>query len=91
MEHRKILCLVNVANYSRFLTGKWNIFNDNSKSNHDATNEITYNTEILKSNLCDYSDAYILVRGDITVVAAPATQVACKNCTPFTKCITKID
>ena len=35
-------------------------------------------TEILKSNLCDYNDAYILVTGDINVVAAPATQVAFK-------------
>ena len=31
--------------------------------------------ELLKSNLCDYDDAYILVTRDITVVAAPATQV----------------
>ena len=37
------------------------------------------------------NDAYILVRGDITVVAAPATQLAFKNCVPFTKCITKVD
>ena len=49
------------------------------------------NAEVLKSNLCDYNDAYILVRGDITVAAAPATQVAFNNCAPFTKCITKID
>ena len=54
---------------------KWNIVNDNSKANYDATIEITYDTEILKSNLCDYNDAYILVRGDIIVIAAPATQV----------------
>ena len=53
-------------------------------------NEITYNTEILKSNLCDYNDAYISVTGDITVVASPATQVAFKNCAPFTKCITNL-
>ena len=59
--------------------------------NYNTANEITYNTEVLKSNLCDYSDAYILVRGDITVVAAPTIQVAFKNCAPFTKCITKID
>ena len=45
----------------------------------------------MKSNLCDYNDAYILVRGDITVVAALATQVTFKNCAPFTTCITKID
>ena len=56
-----------------------------------ATNEITYNKDILKSNLCDYNDAYILVRGDFTVVASPATQVAFKNYAKFTKCIAKID
>ena len=64
---------MNEKNDSKFVTTKWNIVNDNSKSNYDATNEITNNTQILKSNLCDYNDAYILVRGDITVVAAPAT------------------
>ena len=72
-------------------TEKRNIINDNSKSNYDATNQIIYNREILKSNLCDYNSSYILLRGDITVVAAPATQAAFKNCAPFTKCITKID
>ena len=41
--------------------------------------------------LNDYSDAYILVKGGITVTAAPATQVEFQNWAPFTKCITKID
>ena len=91
MEHQKMLNLLNEANDSKFLTRKLNIGNDNSKSNYDASNEFTYNTEILKSNLCDYNYAYILVRGAITVVAAPATQVAFKDCAPFSKCITKID
>ena len=59
---------------------KWNIFNDNSRANYGEGN---YNTEVLISNLCNYNDAYILVRGDITVRAAP--------CAPFTKYITKID
>ena len=45
----------------------------------------------MKSNICDYNDVYILVTGDITVRAAPETQVAFKNSAPFTKCITKID
>ena len=67
------------------------MINDNSNSNYAATNEITWNTEILKSNLCDYSDAYILVPGDIRVIAAPTTQIAFKNCASFTKCITIID
>ena len=35
--------------------------------NYDAGNKITYNTELLKSNLCDYNDAYILATGDIIV------------------------
>ena len=38
-------------------------------------NEIIYNTEVSKSNLCDYNDAYILVRGGINVTAATVTQV----------------
>ena len=86
-----MLNLNNEINDSKFVTRKWNNVNDNSKSSYDATNEITYNTEILKSNLCDYNNVYILVRGDITVVAVLATQVAFKNCAPFSKCTTKID
>ena len=79
------------ANDSKFVTRKWNILNDHSKTNYNATNEIVYNTEILKSNLHDYYDSCILVRGDITVTAAPQTQVVFKNCAPFTKCISKTD
>ena len=41
--------------------------------------------------LYDYKDAYIFVRGDITVTAAPETLVVFKNCARCTKCITKID
>ena len=46
---------------------------------------------MLKSNLCDYKDAYILVRSDIAIIGHNVTQVAFKNCSPFIKCITKID
>ena len=91
MEHQKILNLLNEPNDSKFATRKWNIVNDQSNVTYDVGNEIIYNTEVLKSNLCDYHDAYILVKGDITVTAAPATQVSFKNCAPVTKCITKID
>ena len=83
MEHQKIFHLLNDT--------KWNIVNDNSNSNCAGPNEITYNTEILKSNLCDYNAAYILVTGNITAVVSPATQVAVKTCAPFTNCVTKID
>ena len=69
------------------MTRKWNIVNDNSKSTYAAANEITCNTDILKSNLCDYNNANILVKGGITLTAAAQTQVPFKNCAPFTKYI----
>ena len=79
------------ADDPEFVTRQWSIVNENSKANYDATNEMTYNTEVLKSNLCDYNDACILVKGDITVIAATQTLVGFKNCASFTKCIRKID
>ena len=44
----------------------------------------------MKSSLCDYKDAYILVSGDITIIGHQETQVALKNCALFTKCVTKM-
>ena len=45
--------------------------------------------QVIKPNLCDYSDAYILVTRDIKVADVPAdTNVALKNCAPFTRCVT---
>ena len=53
--------------------------------------KIIYNTEVLKSSLSDYNDAYILVRGNITNTGNIAARVAFKNRAPFTKYITKVD
>ena len=50
------------------MTRKWNIAIDQSNTNYDEGNEIIYLTEVLKSNLCDYTDAYILERSEITTV-----------------------
>ena len=44
--------------------------NDQPKANYDVGNEIIDNTEVLKFNLCNY----VLVRDDVTITAAPATQ-----------------
>ena len=45
-----------------------------------------------KSNLCDYSDAYILLTGDITATGDDEnTIVVFKNCAPFTRCVTHIN
>ena len=49
-------------------------------------------TKPIESNLCDYSDAYILVTGNIAATGGNAnTKVAFKNCAPFKKCSTEID
>ena len=69
MEYQKILNLLNEAGDSKFVTGKWNIVNDQSNysANYSAANKITYNIKVFKSNVRDYNDAYILLRGDITI------------------------
>ena len=55
------------------------------RKKNDVGSKIIYNTEVLKSNLCDYNNGYILVRDNITVTEHQATQVAlvarCKFCT----------
>ena len=86
MEHQKILILLDEGSHSKFVTRKWNIVNYKSNTNYDAGND----TEVLKSNLCDFNDGYILVKDDITVIGHQGTQVAFKNCAQFTKCITRI-
>ena len=52
---------------------------------------IKFETETIKSSLCDYSDAFILVTGNITIAVNNDTDVALKNCPPFSTCTTKIN
>ena len=73
------------------MTRKWKIVNYQSNANYDVGNEIIYNSEVLKFDLCDYRDAYILVRGYIPIVGDNGAEVAFKNFTPLIKYITKID
>ena len=94
METQKIVNLLNDSNNenSKFATKKWYVIDSESKGNYSDENEIKFLTSSLESNLCDYSDAYILVTGNIT--ATPnnaATQVVFKNCAPFEKCRTEIN
>ena len=57
-----------------------------------SENPITFLTCWLESSLCNYSDAYVLVIGNIAVVGANNNiKVAFKNCTPFRKCRTEIN
>ena len=64
---------------------------DYGESNENDTS-ITFETKNITSRLCDYSDAYPIVTGDITTTGGDTnTNVAFKNCAPFTKCITHIN
>ena len=60
------------------------VINDESKGNYSPDDEVKFLTRSLESSLCDYSDAYILVTGNVTVAGGNAnTKVAFKNCAPF--------
>ena len=104
METQKIANLLNSSEneYSKFATKKWYVIDSESKGNYSHENPIKFLTSSLESSLCDYSDAYILVTGDIAVKRrnaadtadielAAATQVAFKNCAPFKDCRTEIN
>ena len=91
MKYQNILNLLNETSDSKFVSRKCNIVNDQSNVNDDVRIEIIYNTEVLKSILYDYNDAYDFGRGDITVIADPATQVSFTSCAPFAKDITKFE
>ena len=68
----------------KFATKKCYVIDSESKGNYSHKNPIKFLTSSLESNLCDYSDAYILVTGNITVTGGNNnTKVAFKNCAPF--------
>ena len=84
---------------SKFAPKKWYVIGSESKSNYSQKNPIKFLTSSLESNLCDYSDAYILVTRNLAVKRRnPADtsdielgamkQVAFKNCAPFKDCRT---
>ena len=87
---------------SKFTTESWVEINDESRGTYNVKSQIIFKTTMTKSSLCDYSDAYVLVKGKITITGAEdnaATRqaderdkgVALKNCTPFTYCINEIN
>ena len=105
MEYQKIANLLddNKSNQpSKFKTKNWVEINDESRGTYNVNSQIKFKTTMLKSSLCDYSGAYILVKGTITITGAGDDAAArqaderdkgevFKNCAPFTKCISKIN
>ena len=85
-------------NVPRFITKKWIEVHDQSGSAEDRykpSKQIRFKTSMLRSDLCDFSDAYIVVKGTITVTnpdnAKRNKSVAFKNNAPFINCILKIN
>ena len=98
METQKIVNLLNYSDNesSKFATRKWYIMKDQNNGQNGRENEngssIEFETKVIKTNLFDCSDAYILVARDIKIAdVAAETNVAFKNCAPFTRCVTHIN
>ena len=103
MEYQKIANLLDTASNqpSKFRIRNWFEINDEARGTY-TSNDIKFKTIMPKSNLCDYADVYILVKETITITGAGdddrAKQfderdkgVTFKNCTAFTKCISRIN
>ena len=102
MKYQKIANLIDDTSNQppKFRAKNWFEINDESRGTHNVNSQIKFKTTMLKSSLCDYSVAYILVKETITVnntaaAAADANntnkKVIFKNCAPFTNCISEIN
>ena len=102
MENQKIINLSDKidTDSKHFATKKWYIINDENNTNYgvnkdtgeDNPDTIKYDTRVLKPNLCDYAEAYILINGTIREAAIDGnTRLALKNYAPFIKCNLEIN
>ena len=97
MEYQKIIDLLgNIPDkVLRFITKKWIEVHDQSEEIYNTSKQIRFKTPMLKSDLCDYSDACIVVEGDITVTKpdnnAYDKKLAFENNAPFISCTSKIN
>ena len=99
MEFKKIISLLDITSddkdLPKYVTKKWIDVYDQSEKNYSVNKEIRIKTPMLRSDLCDFSDAYIVVKGDITVTSPNNAKrnkaVAFKNNAPFISCISKIN
>ena len=97
MEYQKSMNLLDATsdNVPRFNTKKWIEVHDQSGKIYNTNKQIRFKTSILRSELCDYSDAYIVVRGTINVTDsnnnAYDKKRTFKNNAPFISCIAKIN
>ena len=85
---------------SKFKTKNWAEINDEARGEFSSDKLLRFKTAVLRSSLCDYSDAYMLVKGNVAVNNTAAEgaaiyntdkKVVFKSCAPFTNCINKIN
>ena len=81
MEYQKIINLLdNTTNQpSKFRTRNWVKINNESRRTYNANSDIKFKTSMIRSNLCDYSDAHIHVKATITVPNTPAAAASVNN------------
>ena len=102
MEYQKIANLLdNASNQpSKFRTKNWVEINDESRKGYTTGSDIKFKTTMLRSSLCDYAGAYILVKGTVTGAGDDTAVrredertkgIIFKNCPRFIKCISKIN
>ena len=102
MENQKIINLLDKidTDSKHFATKKSYVINDENNTNYGVNKNtgannpdtIKYDTRVLKPNLCDYTEAYILVDGAIRGTGGDNnTRLALKNCAPFPKCNLEIN
>ena len=70
---------------NHFRTKNWVKINDESRGIYIVNRQIGFKTSLLRYSLCDYSDAYILVKGNRSVNKTAAADADA----PFTDCISK--
>ena len=103
MECQKIANLLDTESNqpSKFRARNWVEISDESRGAY-TSNDIRFKTTMLRSSLCDYADAYIFLKGTLTISVAEDDDAAkqldernkgviFENCTAFTKCISRIN
>ena len=98
MEFQKITNFLDTTfddkDLPKFVTIKWTEVSDQSEGNYNVNKYIRMKTSMLRSDLCDFNDAYIVVEGDITLEGDNDANkrnknLAFKNNAPFINCISK--
>ena len=96
MEHHKISNSLNDSTVSKLFTKKWVEINDLSSGQYSVNKNIRFKISLLRSDLCDYSDSFIVVKGTVSITGINDNnkrnkEITFKNNAPLKSSITKIN